>query len=72
VRAARLAGDDYGVTAEPDWRQVDWSRHLHQVEIEVPSLTERVLRRDDPDLASVRAHQANLWRPDPVVDPRIG
>ncbi len=34
VRAARLAGDDYGVTAQPDWRQVDWSRHLHRVEID--------------------------------------
>jgi pimeloyl-ACP methyl ester carboxylesterase len=34
VRAARLAGDDYGVTAQPDWRQIDWARHLHQVEID--------------------------------------
>jgi pimeloyl-ACP methyl ester carboxylesterase len=34
VRAARLAGDDYGVTAQPDWRKIDWSRHLHQLEID--------------------------------------
>lgn len=34
VRAARLAGDDYGVTAQPDWRQTDWRRHLHQLEID--------------------------------------
>ena len=34
VRAARLAGDDYGVSAQPDWRQVDWPAHLHQVEID--------------------------------------
>jgi pimeloyl-ACP methyl ester carboxylesterase len=34
VRAARRAGDGYGETAQPDWRQIDWSRHLHQVEID--------------------------------------
>jgi pimeloyl-ACP methyl ester carboxylesterase len=34
VRAARLAGDDYGVTARPDWRETDWPRHLHQLEID--------------------------------------
>jgi pimeloyl-ACP methyl ester carboxylesterase len=34
VRAARLAGDDYGVTAQPDWRTIDWASHLHQLEIE--------------------------------------
>jgi pimeloyl-ACP methyl ester carboxylesterase len=34
VRAARLAGDDYGVTAQPDWRKVDWASRLHQVEID--------------------------------------
>ncbi len=30
---ARDADGDYGVTAEPDWRDVDWAAHLHQVEI---------------------------------------
>ena len=34
VRAARLAGDDYGVTAHPDWRTIDWLSHLHQLEID--------------------------------------
>jgi pimeloyl-ACP methyl ester carboxylesterase len=34
VRAARLAGDDYGVTARPDWRSIDWASHLHQMEID--------------------------------------
>src|SRR3954465_10999068 len=34
VRAARLAGDDYGVTAQPDWRTIDWLSHLHQLEID--------------------------------------
>jgi pimeloyl-ACP methyl ester carboxylesterase len=30
---AHRADDDYGRTAEPDWRQVDWLAHLHQTEI---------------------------------------
>jgi pimeloyl-ACP methyl ester carboxylesterase len=34
VRAARRAGDDYGATAEPDWRRIDWSAHLNQVDID--------------------------------------
>lgn len=33
IRAARHAGDDYGRTAEPSWREVDWQAHLHQAEI---------------------------------------
>jgi pimeloyl-ACP methyl ester carboxylesterase len=32
-RAARRADDEYGVTAEPSWRAVDWAAHLHQAEI---------------------------------------
>jgi pimeloyl-ACP methyl ester carboxylesterase len=32
--AARFAGDDYGVTDSPDWRTIDWARHLHRTEIE--------------------------------------
>lgn len=31
--AARRAGDDYGTPAEPDWRHVDWSPYVHQVEL---------------------------------------
>jgi pimeloyl-ACP methyl ester carboxylesterase len=31
---AREAGDDYGQTAEPDWRTIDWGAHLHRVEID--------------------------------------
>src|SRR3712207_5975578 len=34
VRAARRAGDGYGQTAQPDWRSIDWSRHLRRVDIE--------------------------------------
>jgi pimeloyl-ACP methyl ester carboxylesterase len=30
---ARRAGDDYGTPAKPDWREIDWSPHVHQVEI---------------------------------------
>src|SRR3954447_1208064 len=36
-QAAR-AGDDYGATARPDWREVNWQPHLHQVEIDGRSL----------------------------------
>jgi pimeloyl-ACP methyl ester carboxylesterase len=31
---ARHAGDDYGVTATPSWREVDWRAHLHQVDLD--------------------------------------
>ncbi len=30
---ARHAGEDYGVSVEPDWRGVDWTRHLHRVRL---------------------------------------
>lgn len=33
-RAAAHAGDDYGRTAEPSWRKVDWRAHLHQIEMD--------------------------------------
>ena len=32
-RAAKNAGDDYGRTAEPSWREFDWQAHLHQVDV---------------------------------------
>jgi pimeloyl-ACP methyl ester carboxylesterase len=32
-RAARRADDEYGVTAEPSWREVDWADHMHQADI---------------------------------------
>ncbi|GAC1324248.1 MAG: alpha/beta fold hydrolase [Thermoleophilaceae bacterium] len=32
------AGDDYGAPAKPDWREVDWRDHLHQLEIGGSSL----------------------------------
>src|SRR3954453_18489579 len=31
---ASRAGDDYGATATPDWRSVDWRPHLHQMTID--------------------------------------
>jgi pimeloyl-ACP methyl ester carboxylesterase len=31
---ARRADDDYGVGAEPNWRDVDWRSHLHQAEVD--------------------------------------
>lgn len=33
IKAARFAGDDYGVTDSPDWRGIDWTQHLHRIEI---------------------------------------
>src|SRR4051794_38102162 len=30
---ASRAGDDYGAPATPDWLEIDWRPHLHQVEI---------------------------------------
>jgi pimeloyl-ACP methyl ester carboxylesterase len=30
---ARQADDDYGVSDNPNWRDIDWREHLHQVEI---------------------------------------
>jgi pimeloyl-ACP methyl ester carboxylesterase len=33
-RAAERAGDDYGATAEPNWRGVDWPAHVHQTRID--------------------------------------
>jgi pimeloyl-ACP methyl ester carboxylesterase len=32
--SARRAGDDYGTPAEPNWREIDWSGHVHQVQID--------------------------------------
>ena len=46
-------------------------RHLHEIEIQILSLTERVLGRDDPDLRPVGTHQAHLRRTDAVVYARI-
>src|SRR5689334_9625802 len=34
IRAAQNAGDDYGVTAEPDWRSVNWREHLHWMDVD--------------------------------------
>src|SRR5439155_18887269 len=45
--------------------------HLHQIEVQVPSPSESVLRRDDPYLRPVRPDQSDLRSPDPVVYSRI-
>ena len=34
LRAARLADDGYGATAQPDWREVNWRSHLHSIDID--------------------------------------
>ncbi len=33
-RSARAADAEYGTTASPDWRTIDWPAHLHQVEVD--------------------------------------
>jgi pimeloyl-ACP methyl ester carboxylesterase len=33
-RAARNAGEDYGRTAQPSWREIDWRAHLHQADVD--------------------------------------
>jgi pimeloyl-ACP methyl ester carboxylesterase len=33
LRAAAHAGDDYGASAPPDWREVDWSGHVHDTTV---------------------------------------
>src|SRR5436190_6643438 len=38
MRAARKADERYGKPGEPDWREIDWSRHLHQTEIDGASV----------------------------------
>jgi pimeloyl-ACP methyl ester carboxylesterase len=32
--SAKHAGEDYGRTAQPSWREVDWRSHLHQIDID--------------------------------------
>jgi pimeloyl-ACP methyl ester carboxylesterase len=34
MRAATQAGDDYGVTAQPSWREINWRQHLRSIEID--------------------------------------
>jgi pimeloyl-ACP methyl ester carboxylesterase len=33
-RGARGADDEYGTTAEPDWRDIDWEAHLRRVDLD--------------------------------------
>ena len=34
MRSAAHGGDDYGVSDVPDWRGIDWSRHLHELQVD--------------------------------------
>jgi hypothetical protein len=47
-------------------------RHLHQIEVELASLADRLTRVDDADLLAVWTDQTDLWSSDPVVDTWIG
>jgi pimeloyl-ACP methyl ester carboxylesterase len=33
MSAARHADEEYGASAKPDWREVDWQEHLHEIEL---------------------------------------
>jgi len=35
---ARHADEDYGVSAEPSWREVDWARRLHRLDVDGSSV----------------------------------
>lgn len=34
IRSAANAGSDYGAPGSPDWREVNWAEHVHDVEIQ--------------------------------------
>src|SRR5215207_4794149 len=59
------------VVHDPGHGRVRLRRHLHEIEIQILCLTERVLGRNDPDLRPVCTHQAHLRRADAVVYARI-
>src|SRR5215203_1321299 len=62
---------ELAVVHAPAHGRIGLWRNLDEIEIERTGPAERVAGLDDPDLLSVMADQADLWRPDPVVDPRI-
>ena len=59
------------VVHDPAHRRIGLRRDLHEIQVEIPSLSQSVLGGNHPDLLTVGPHQTNLWRPDPVIDPRI-
>jgi pimeloyl-ACP methyl ester carboxylesterase len=56
VRAAKKAGSDYGRTAEPSWREVDWLAHLHQVEVRGRPVTYVDIGEDTDEPTAVFIH----------------
>jgi len=55
-RAARNAGEDYGVTDPPDWRTIDWAAHLHRMEIEGTSVNYVDIGEQEEDRPIVFIH----------------
>jgi pimeloyl-ACP methyl ester carboxylesterase len=47
--AWRHADEDYGKSAEPDWRHVDWQAHLRQTRIDDRSVVYVDMGQGDPD-----------------------
>ncbi len=59
------------VIHDPAHGWIGLRRDLDQIQIERSGLVQRVAGIDDADLLSIRSDQPDLWRPDPIVDPRI-
>src|SRR3954454_13007948 len=59
------------VVHDPAHRRIGLRRDLDEIQIERPSLVQRVAGIDHADLLAVRPDEADLWRPDPVFDPGI-
>src|SRR4051812_21948016 len=59
------------VVHDPAHRRIGLRRDLDEIQLERPGLAQRVAGIDHADLLAVRPDEANLWRPDPVVDPGI-
>ena len=50
---ARHAGDDYGASAEPNWRDVNWREHLRQVKVDGATVNLVDYGEGSPDLHPV-------------------
>jgi pimeloyl-ACP methyl ester carboxylesterase len=55
-RAARHADEEYGATAQPDWRDIDWREHLHELEVGGRRVNYVDIGSNDSDPAVVFVH----------------
>jgi len=56
LKSARFAGDDYGQTDGPDWREIDWAHHLHRLEIQGTEVNYVDIGEQGPDRPIVFVH----------------